>query len=63
MINGTPNLASTINPVLTISEFDAEVIVTLPADSTVSLELFGLLGAATLQAGAGASLTIIRLSD
>ncbi|MDI6707435.1 MAG: hypothetical protein QME73_14465 [Bacillota bacterium] len=61
IINGSDNLASTINPVLTLSSYSAEIIVTLPANSTITLELFGLLGTAVLQAGAGASLTIIRL--
>lgn len=62
LINGTPNLASTNNPLLTQNHFTAEVVVTLTAGSTVSLQLFGLLGAVTLQTGNGASLTIQQLN-
>ncbi|SEO96551.1 hypothetical protein SAMN04488134_1251, partial [Amphibacillus marinus] len=61
LINGTPNAASTRNPLLSVSSFTNDIIVPLTAGSTITLELFGLLGAATLQAGAGANLTIIRV--
>lgn len=37
-------------------------IVSLNAGDTIELQLFGLLGLATLQSGTGASLTMIRLS-
>ncbi|SYX85090.1 conserved protein of unknown function [Paenibacillus alvei] len=48
---------------LTLSSFNSDVIVTLAANSTISLQLFGLLGTATLiNNGAGAAVTIIRLS-
>ncbi|SET77028.1 hypothetical protein SAMN05216389_12639, partial [Oceanobacillus limi] len=63
VINDTPNEASEINPVLTLSNFDGEVIVPLAAGSTISLELFGLAGAAVLQDGAGATLSIIRIDN
>ncbi|HOO13415.1 MAG TPA: collagen-like protein, partial [Bacillota bacterium] len=62
VINGAPNTASTINPVLVLDSFSAEIIVNLPANSTITLELFGFVGFVSLQAGAGASLTIIRLA-
>lgn len=63
IINGTANVASTITPVLTLSSFNSDVIVTLAANSTIALQLFGLLGTATLiNNGAGAAVTIIRLS-
>jgi hypothetical protein len=63
VINSSPNTASTITPVLSLSNFNNDVIVTLTAGSTITLQLFGLLGAATLLNGsAGAALTIIRLS-
>ncbi|OBY76559.1 hypothetical protein BBG47_26350, partial [Paenibacillus sp. KS1] len=63
IINGAANVASTITPVLTLSSFNSDVIVTLAANSTISLQLFGLLGTATLiNNGAGAAVTIIRLS-
>ena len=63
VINGANTLALTVAPVLSLSGFSAEAIVTLAGSSTISLELFGLLGAATLLgSGQGAELTIIRLS-
>ncbi len=63
LINGVANTASTVAPVLSLSTFNNDVVVTLTAGSTITLQLFGLLGAATLLSGsAGAALTIIRLS-
>ncbi|PKM52567.1 MAG: hypothetical protein CVV02_00070 [Firmicutes bacterium HGW-Firmicutes-7] len=63
LINGSPNTASTLTATLTRSSFSNNVIVTLPANSTITLELFGLIGLATLlNGGAGASLTIIRVA-
>ncbi|NIK79833.1 hypothetical protein FHS15_005000 [Paenibacillus castaneae] len=63
IINGTQNTASVVAPALSISSFTNDIIVTLGAASTVTLQLFGLLGAATLiTGGAGAALTIIRVS-
>jgi hypothetical protein len=47
---------------LVLDSFSAEIIVNLPANSTITLELFGFVGFVSLQAGAGASLTIIRLA-
>ncbi|WP_157265690.1 hypothetical protein [Bacillus sp. FJAT-26390] len=63
LINGVANTASTVAPVLSLSNFNNDVIVTLTAGSTITLQMFGLLGSATLLgSGAGAALTIIRLS-
>ncbi len=62
-VNGTPLEASETNPVLSVSSFNADIIVSLDVGDTISLELFGLLGAATLQDGQGATLTIIRIDD
>ena len=54
--------ASTIPPVAPRSSFRNHVKVNLSAGSTVSLQMFGPAGTATLLGGgAGASLTIIRL--
>lgn len=62
LINGVANVASTITPVLTVSTFNNDVILTLAANTTISLQLFGLLGTATLiNNAAGAALTIIHL--
>lgn len=63
IINGSPYAPSVISPLVGISAFKNEVLVDLTAGSTISLELFGLLGAAILLSNsAGASLMIIRLS-
>lgn len=63
-INGAPNTALTITPLLSVSQFAAEAVVTLTAGSTVSLEFFGLLGAAVLLNGSqGAGLTIQRVGE
>ncbi|WP_257009989.1 BclA C-terminal domain-containing protein [Evansella halocellulosilytica] len=61
VVNGSPVPQATINAVLSTTLFSSNVILTLPANSTVSVQLFGLLGTATLQSGSGASLTMIRL--
>jgi hypothetical protein len=62
-IGGVDNLASTISETVS-TNYSAEVIVTLAANTTVTLELFATAGAvADLQTGAGASLTIMRLDD
>nr|WP_276590820.1 collagen-like protein [Bacillus velezensis] len=63
LINGTPPASSIITPVASLANFNNSFIVTLPAGSTIQLQLFGLLGAATLLGGSvGAALNIIRLS-
>ncbi|GGE81118.1 hypothetical protein JOC93_003135 [Priestia taiwanensis] len=61
-LNGALLPASDINAILGLSSFNNAVIATLTAGDTIELQLFGLLGAATLLAGAGATLDIIRLS-
>ncbi len=65
IINGSANTASTILPVLSLSNYNNEIEINLGVGATVSLQMFAplLVGAATLIAnGAGASLMIIRLS-
>lgn len=63
LINGTAFTSSIIAPVASLANFNNSFIVTLTAGSTIQLQLFGLLGAATLLGGsAGAALNIIRLS-
>ncbi|WIV13927.1 hypothetical protein QO263_08660 [Proteiniborus sp. MB09-C3] len=62
-INGSPNTASTISSGLSLSNFSNEIVIDLAANSTISLQLFGLIVTAVLLNGAaGASLMIIRLS-
>ena len=66
VINGVNNTASTIAPVLSVSSFENEIEVYLPANSTISLQLYPIVlaGAAVLLGGgAGASLMIVRLDD
>ena len=63
IINGAANLASTVAPSVSLSRFDNEILVNLPANSTISLQLYGLVSAAILLPSAqGASLQIVRLS-
>lgn len=62
LINGVASVPLTVTPVLSVSSFAAEAIVTLTAGSTLSVQLFGLLGAAVLLNNAqGAALTITRI--
>lgn len=64
-INGSNNTASTITPVIALSNFSNEIEIDLVANSTISLQMFPplLAGVATLIGnGCGASLMIIRLS-
>lgn len=63
IINSSANVASTITPVVSLSSYSAEIILDLTANSTVTLQIFGILATATLLTGAaGASLMITRLS-
>ncbi|PFQ40461.1 hypothetical protein COK05_27585, partial [Bacillus cereus] len=63
LINGVGNTASTITPLLSVSQFNNTIIVPLTAGSTITLQLFGLIGAAILLPGsAGATLTIMQVS-
>uniref|UniRef100_UPI00403B1E98 BclA C-terminal domain-containing protein n=1 Tax=Paenibacillus xylaniclasticus TaxID=588083 RepID=UPI00403B1E98 len=63
IINGAVNTPSTRPVALAASSFNNVIITTLAANSTITLELFGLLGGATLlSGGAGAALTIVLLS-
>jgi len=54
---------SDIPPILTRSSFTNTMIVSLAAGDTLSLELYGTLGAATLLVGDGASLNIVLLKE
>lgn len=66
VINGANNTASTIAPVVSTASFENKIKVTLPANSTITLQMYPitLAGTATLVgSGAGASLTIIRLEE
>jgi hypothetical protein len=63
LINGAQVDQLNRAPGLSLSSFSGEAILTLAAGTTLTLELYGLLGDATLQDGLGAGLTIIRLDD
>ncbi|MGF9799664.1 BclA C-terminal domain-containing protein [Brevibacillus agri] len=62
LINGAAFAPSVASPALSLSSFHNTVIAPLGAVATITLQLFGLLGAATLLTGAGATLTIVRLN-
>ncbi|MFS0781698.1 BclA C-terminal domain-containing protein [Bacillus sp. 1P06AnD] len=63
VINGTANVASIVAPTVTaLASYSNNIVTNITAGSTLSLQLFGLLGTATLLGGGtGANLTIIRL--
>lgn len=60
--NGVPVPGTIISPVLTLSHFSTDVVVDLTAGTDLQLQFFGVLAAATLQAGNGASLTVQRIA-
>lgn len=62
LLNGTAIPGSVFDPVLSVSAYTATTIIPLTAGDQLQLQLFGLLGAAVLQGGAGATLTVIRLA-
>lgn len=65
VINGVNNTASTIAPVVSTSHFENQIKVALPANSTITLQLYPAAVAGTailVGGGAGASLTIVRLA-
>lgn len=62
VINGMPNEASTVLPLVATTSLSGEVLVTVPAGTTVSLELFGLIAVVLLPIdAAGATLSILRV--
>lgn len=63
LLNGAAYTPSVVNPLISVSSFNNSVIANLSAGTTITLQLFGLIGAATLLGGgAGATLTIVRLN-
>ncbi|MGL4819993.1 MAG: BclA C-terminal domain-containing protein, partial [Bacilli bacterium] len=64
VINGSANGASTLTPSIATSSLNGTIITTLTTNDTVKLQLFGLLGSATLiSSGQGASISIVRIAD
>ena len=62
MLGGVPSVASTVDPVLSLSNFSNEILVDLAAGTTVQLQTVGASINLTLTTGAGATLMITRLS-
>ncbi|MFK4304506.1 hypothetical protein ABH892_004667 [Paenibacillus sp. RC254] len=64
LINGVQAPGSVLSPVISLSSYNNTVIVNVAAATTISVQFFGAVGAATLVGGGatGASLTIIRLN-
>lgn len=63
LINGAPDLASTVAPLVSLRHFSGEIIVDLAAGNTVSLQMFGVIASVNLLPNsAGATLSITRLS-
>ena len=60
-LNGGPLSPSIITPTIAQDIFSTSFIVNLTAGDSLTLQLFGLLGAATLSGGASTYLTVIRL--
>ncbi|MBN8252362.1 hypothetical protein LZP85_10780 [Priestia flexa] len=60
--NGVAVPSIVVGGLVSLPNYKGESIVTLAAGSTISLQLFGLLGAAVLTTGAGVTLTIVCLS-
>lgn len=62
MINGVANTASTVDPVINLSNYSNEILLNVTAPTTVQLQVVGAALNLTLATGAGATLMIQRLS-
>lgn len=62
LLNGAPLAGMTVAPAAALNNYSAMRIAPLTSGDTLQLQLYGLVGAAVLQGGNGASLTVIRLS-
>ncbi len=61
LVNGAPNMVSTLAPMLPARRFSNQFLLDLPAGADVSLQMFGVLSTTALMpGGTGASLTIIH---
>ncbi|MEH6937441.1 hypothetical protein V7056_06185 [Bacillus sp. JJ664] len=61
LVNRRPVDATTITPVISRTQYNNQIILPLETGDTISLQLFGIVGLATLGTGAGATLTIFKL--
>lgn len=59
--NGSPITPSVVTPTVAANNLRSSFIVSLTAGDTLTMQLFGLLGAATLQGGASTYMTIQRV--
>lgn len=62
MINGVSSTASTVAPILSLSNYSNEILADLTAGSTVQLQTVGASINLTLATGAGATMMITQLS-
>ena len=62
LLNGASIPVAEYDPAVSVSSYSATFIQTLAAGDTLTLQLFGLLCAAVLTTGNGASLTVIRIA-
>ena len=60
--NGAAIPGTVVSPAVALSAFSATYITPLTAGDVLQLQLYGLVGAAVLQTGSGASLTVVRLA-
>lgn len=61
-INGSNNSNLACEPGILATNYNGQAIVNLNAGDSVQLTMYGLLGTAVLQSGAGASMNIIRIA-
>jgi len=61
LVNRRPVDATTIAPVNSRTQYNNQIILPLETGDTISLQMFGIVGLATLGTGAGATLTIFKL--
>ncbi len=59
--NGAPIASSIVTPTVAADNLSSAFIVPLTAGDTLTLQLFGLLGAATLLGGASTYMTVVRV--
>jgi Carbohydrate binding domain./Collagen triple helix repeat (20 copies). len=59
-VNGAPLPSSVVSPAVSTSQFASQTIVQLSAGDTLSVQMFGLLGAATLNGGSNFNIVKLR---
>jgi hypothetical protein len=61
LINGTSEPSSYVTPSTAVTKLQAFTILTLAAGDVINLQMYGLIGSVTLQAGQGAGISIQKL--